>query len=71
MSGPSTAPAVSAARWKPNDRPYTSGSDESAMRASRGDVRTPLPKRSVVRATSTCGQWNAVASNSLPTADSP
>jgi hypothetical protein len=47
------------------------GGVPSAMRASRGDVRTPFPKRSTKRAAKTCGQAKARASSALPTADSP
>ena len=55
MRGPHTAPAVSAARWKPNARPRRWAGVSSAMSASRGDVRMPLPVRSTTRATSTNG----------------
>ncbi len=54
MSGPSTAPALSLALWNPNARPRIDGSTESAMSASRGDVRIPFPTRSVMRIAATC-----------------
>ena len=53
-SGPITAPAWSAARWKPKARPRIAGSTESAIRASRGAPRIPFPTRSVTRMASTC-----------------
>ncbi len=53
---PITAPVVSIARWRPKARPRASGAVESAMRASRGAVRMPLPIRSPTRATRTSGQ---------------
>ena len=43
------APRWSIARWKPKARPRIDGSVESAIRASRGEVRTPLPMRSPTR----------------------
>ena len=71
MSGPTTAPTVSAARWNPNARPRFSLVVSSAMIASRGGPRTPLPTRSVARATSTIGHAPAIARRSLPNADVP
>jgi hypothetical protein len=59
-SGPTTAPAWSIARWKPNARPRSAGGVTSATRASRGAPRTPLPMRSATRTASTC--QGAVAS---------
>jgi hypothetical protein len=47
--GPMAAPRWSIARWKPKARPRIEGSVESAIRASRGEVRTPLPMRSPTR----------------------
>ena len=70
-SGPSTAPAVSTARWNPKARPRSPRSVHCATSASRGAVRTPLPNRSTNRAKSTTGQWKASASSGLATAASP
>ena len=53
---PITAPVVSIARCRPKARPRASGAVESAMSASRGAVRIPLPIRSPTRATRTIGQ---------------
>lgn len=47
-SGPIAAPSVSSARCTPNDRPSMLGSEVSAISASRGAVRNPLPSRSAV-----------------------
>ena len=63
-SGPSAAPSVSIPRWNPNARPRNRGSTESAIRASRGGLRSPLPTRSENRSPSTAGQ--DVASASAP-----
>ena len=56
ISKPKTAPAVSAALWKPKASPRCLGSIESATRASRGAVRTPLPTRSAQRTPATIPQ---------------
>ncbi len=53
MSGPATAPALSIAWWNPKARPTLSPA-ASAMSASRGVLRRPLPTRSVTRTASTC-----------------
>ena len=42
-SEPSDRAEVIGARWKPNARPRTSGGVTSAISASRGGVRSPLP----------------------------
>ncbi len=70
-SGPSTAPAVSIDRCSPNARPLISGAVESAIRASRGLPRTPLPNRSTNLAISTTGQTVAIARMSFPQAPNP
>ena len=70
IRGPITAPAVSIARWKPNARPSNDGGVPSAMRASRGDVRTPFPNRSTKRAAKTWGHPKARASSAFPAAES-
>ena len=51
--GPTTAPALSIAWWNPNARPARLPA-ASAMSASRGELRMPLPTRSVTRTASTC-----------------
>ena len=70
-SGPMAAPSVSSPRWKPNARPRWRGSTESAMSASRGGLRSPLPTRSPKRSASTMGQESATASAALATAEMP
>ena len=52
-SGPATAPALSIAWWNPNARPARSPA-ASAMSASRGELRSPFPTRSVTRTARTC-----------------
>ena len=47
------APALSIARCRPKARPRCSGGTMSAIRASRGEVRMPLPTRSAKRIAST------------------
>jgi len=54
-SGPSTAPTVSSACRSPYAPPRTSAGVTSAISASRGAPRIPLPTRSMKRATSTSG----------------
>ncbi len=54
-SGPSSAPAVSSARWMPKAIPSRSGAALSEMSESRGEVRMPLPTRS-----------NAIAADASP-----
>ena len=49
INGPATAPAVSIARWTPNEVPNRDGSELSDMSESRGAVRTPFPTRSAAR----------------------
>ncbi len=51
---PPTAPAWSIARVKLKARPRVSGPTESLIRASRGEVRTPLPTRSRNFSPTTC-----------------
>ncbi len=55
-SGPTTAPVLSIARWKPYTRPRDSGRAHEASMASRGAPRIPLPMRSTNRIASTCCQ---------------
>ena len=66
-----TAPSVSPVRWNPNALPIASGGTEAAMSASRGAERTPLPKRSSTRPTSTTGHTPAAATTAFPAAASP
>jgi len=54
-STPAKAPVVSMARWKPYATPRFSGIVESAISASRGEVRMPFPSRSPTRPRSTIG----------------
>ncbi len=56
ISNPSTAPPVSAARWKPKASPRWRSSMLSATSASRGAVRMPLPTRSAQRTPATAPQ---------------
>ena len=70
ISGPTTAPNVSAARWNPNARPRSACGVSSAISASRGAPRIPLPVRSATRATSTSGQAYASPIKSFETEDS-
>jgi hypothetical protein len=63
ITGPSVAPAVSIARWKPNARPRLSGSVVSAISTSRGALRIPLPNLSANRIPSTSGQEAAIMSH--------
>jgi hypothetical protein len=57
ISGPTSAPALSIARWSPYARPRSPAGTRSASNASRGDVRMPLPTRSANRIAST---WSHV-----------
>ena len=52
-------------------RPRASGGVESAISASRGAVRIPLPIRSPTRATSTSGQAVATMYSALAATDAP
>ena len=52
--GPSTAPAWSMPRCSPNARPRSTAGVASAISASRGGVRSPLPRRSTTRSPMTC-----------------
>jgi hypothetical protein len=70
VSGPMAAPTVSSARWSPKSRPRRSGVPESAMSASRGAVRTPLPNLSATRSARTAGQPGTTASSGLTTLES-
>ena len=58
IDDPDTAPMVSIARWSPKAVPRYAGV-ESAISASRGEVRIPFPMRSPSRAMRTTGQLNA------------
>ena len=60
MPMPRTAPAESAARWKPKANPLFSGGMLSAMRASRGAFRIPFPMRSTKRTAPTAVQLEAM-----------
>src|SRR6266550_2260996 len=53
-SGPITAPTWSSPRCNPNARPTMGAGVTSAIHASRGGVRRPLPSRSTTRRTTTC-----------------
>ena len=70
ISGPTTPPAVSAALWNPKARPRAAGEAASAIMASRGAERTPLPMRSRTRAPNTSGQPKARPSTGFASADS-
>ena len=61
ISGPTTAPRVSPARWKPNALPRSAGSTASEMMALRSGPRTPLPSHASDFASSTSGQPTATA----------
>jgi len=52
--GPNTAPAWSMPRCSPKARPTRSAGVASAINASRGGVRSPLPSRSTTRSPITC-----------------
>src|SRR4030042_73741 len=54
MPGPITAPMWSIALCRPNARPRSLAGTEAAMRASRGELRIPLPIRSENRTASPC-----------------
>ncbi len=71
-SGPSSAPAVSSARWMPKASPSRSGAALSEISESRGDVRMPLPTRSSAMAAD--ASPHALPARSRPilhSADSP
>ena len=68
---PAKAPVVSMARWRPNATPRYSGAVESAISASRGEVRIPLPNRSPTRPISTTGHAVATRYSSLAAVDVP
>jgi hypothetical protein len=70
-STPVSAPAVSIARCRPNARPRWLTVVASAISASRGLDRRPLPTRSIVRPSSTSGHDVATASTVLPTTGRP
>src|SRR5213592_371625 len=53
-SGPITAPTWSSPRCNPKARPTMGAGVTSAISASRGGVRRPLPSRSTTRRTTTC-----------------
>src|SRR5882762_4990639 len=53
-SGPITAPTWSSPRCNPNARPTIGAGVTSAINASRGGVRRPLPSRSTTRRATTC-----------------
>src|SRR5712692_7734580 len=53
-SGPITAPTWSSPRCNPNARPTSGAGVTSAIRASRGGVRSPFPNRSTTRNPMTC-----------------
>ena len=70
-SGASSAPAVSSACLRPNARPRISGGVSSAIIASRGAPRMPLPMRSAKRATISGGALVASGNSGLDRAASP
>ena len=68
---PTTAPALSIARWSPNARPRSWALVVSAISASRGLERIPLPTRSTVRPISTIGQATAATRMAFPSTGRP
>ena len=64
-SGPAMAPQVSIARCNPNARPRNSAAVESAINASRADVRIDFPSRSAHRPTKNSGQPIANAASPM------
>ena len=70
-SGASSAPAVSSAWRSPNARPRISGGVSSAIMASRGEPRMPLPIRSAKRASITKGALVARGKSGFDNAASP
>ncbi len=70
-SGPIAAPSVSSPRCSPNARPRHAGATESASRASRGGLRSPLPTRSAKRRPSTLAHEPASANSVFATPESP
>jgi len=56
INNPIIAPDVSKARVTPNAKPRFSSLTESAIKASRGAVRIPLPTRSAQRTAATMPQ---------------
>ena len=59
-SGPMAAPMVSSIRCVPKDRARFCGDEAAVMSASRGAVRSPLPRRSTVTTA-------LITANPLPT----
>jgi hypothetical protein len=70
-SGPANAPTVSSACRKPNAAPRTSAGVNSAISASRGAPRMPLPMRSIPRAANTQPAVGASANSGFVTAARP
>src|SRR5262245_51563035 len=66
-SGPTSAPALSAALRTPNALPRMFGSMESAISASRGALRMPLPMRSDTRMNNTSAADCATATSGRTT----
>ena len=71
MSGPKNAPTVSSAWRNPKAAPRISLGVMSAMSASRGAPRMPLPTRSVKRAANTQAAVGASANTGFVSAASP
>ena len=70
-SGASSAPTVSSACLRPKARPRISGGVSSAIIASRGQPRMPLPMRSAKRAAITAGALAASGNRGLDRAARP
>src|SRR5688572_11708119 len=70
MPSPRNAPSVSEARCRPKASPRCLSSTESAINASRGAVRTPLPIRSATRTPSTQPHALAKYKSGLASAES-
>jgi len=70
-SGPSTAPTVSSDWRRPKLAPRSSGAVRSAISASRGEPRIPLPMRSTRRAATSQPIVGASGNTGLVKAASP
>ncbi len=71
MSGPANAPTVSSDWRKPKAAPRTASGVRSAISASRGAPRMPLPMRSTKRAKKTSPAPVASANSGLDSAAMP
>ena len=70
-SGPANAPTVSSVCRKPNAAPRIGAGVSSAINASRGAPRMPLPTRSMPRAANTQAGDGASANSGFVSAASP